>query len=326
MNHARFCRKFSMPQAHCVAGTGAALPALLLAGCLLAGNVQGETLKVPPLIDVGDMAAAGSGPRAPSVSLVYNPARSAELTIFSGPALRFIQSARPLRRQINAMNAREQVNFLERYVFAMCNSRLVNGMDLVYKLDTGSENFCGYVPGMLSCYVAENCDEKTGLKAVQYMQGALDKFDRFMRWSDQRKWQYRGDALRVGFYTRNTLTRSGRLCATLKLINDHDRAAIVYLRANLKTSDGRSHGVFSRPYYVAAHSSLPNLSDEDLFNRDTEARMRKLTLDAQELARRLGVSDIQAYTGTQEHWNCVANPAGRNASLELQKIHVEFTD
>ena len=307
-------------------GNSACWLVLLLAAFLLSGKLQAETLKVPPLIDAGDMATASAGPRTPPVSLIYNPARAAELTIFNGSALRFIQSARPLRRKINTMNAREQVNFLERYVFAMCNSRLVNGMDLVYKLDTGSENFCGYVPGMLSCYVAENCDEKTGLKAVQYMQGALDKFDRFMRWTDQRKWQYRGDALKVGFYTRNTLTRSGRLCATLKLINDNEQAVVVYVRASLKTPDGRAHGVFSRPYYVAAHSSLPNLSDEDLFNRDTEARMRKLTLDAQELARRQGITDIQAYTGTQEHWNCVAAATGRIAPIELQKIHIDFTN
>lgn len=283
----------------------------------------GAVVSVPPLVDIAPEPVSAP-PKTPPALLLYNPLREAELPIFSGTAQRFIQSARPLRPKFNAMSSREKVNFLERYVFAMCNSRLVNGMDMVFKLETGSENFCGYMPGMLSCFAADSCTVPAYNEAVKYIRGSLAKFDRFMKWSDRRKWQYRGDAFKVSFYTRNTLTKRGQLCATLKLLNDNDEAVVVRVAARLRTADGGTHAVFTRPYYVAARSSLPNLSDEDLFSKDTEMRMRKLTADAQVLAKRVGMTDIQAYTGTHERWNCVSSASDAVPQVEFSQVWVEF--
>ena len=259
-------------------------------------------------------------PKASSVVLLYNPLRPAELSIFTGAALRFVHSARPLRPEFNRMPSREKVNFLERYVFAMCNSRLVNGMDMVFKMETNSENFCGYMPGMLSCFAADNCNAAAYQDAVQYIRGSLAKFDAFMRWSDRRKWQYRGDALGIAFYTRNTVTRRGQQCATLKLINDNATAVVVQAEAQLQLDTGEVKTVFSRPYYVAAKDDLPNLSDEDLFSKETESRMRKLTADAQGLARQLGIAEIQAYTGTHERWNCFATGQAALPQVRFTRI------
>ena len=197
-------------------------------------------------------------------------------TLKAAEPLRFVQSARSHRPKFDGLSAREKIHFLERYVFAICNSRLVNGMDLVFKLETGSENFCGYSPGMLNCYADEECDEAKRTETAQYVQGTLEKYDRFVDWAERRRWQYRGDALKVGFYTRNTLTKSGMICATLKLVNDNDEAVLVRLKSSLRTVDGRLQTVFSKPYYVGPRASLPNLSDEDLFSKDTELRMRQL--------------------------------------------------
>ncbi|KYC29122.1 protein of unknown function [Sterolibacterium denitrificans] len=287
--------------------------------------LPGAAVSVPPLVDVAEPEPVSAPPKAPPVMLLYNPLREPELPIFTGAAQRFIQSARPLRPRFNAMPSREKVNFLERYVFAMCNSRLVNGMDMVFKMETGSENFCGYMPGMLSCFAADSCSEPAYAEAVKYIRGSLAKFDRFIKWSDRRKWQYRGDALKVAFYTRNTLTKRGQLCATLKLLNDNDEAVVVRAAARLRTADGGRHTVFSRPYYVAARSSLPNLSDEDLFSKDTEMRMRKLTADAQAVAKQAGIADIQAYTGTHERWNCVASASEALPQAEFSQVWVEFS-
>lgn len=282
-----------------------------------------DIVSVPPLVDAG-FGPLSAPPKTPPVMLLYNPMRPSEMTIFGGAAQRFIQSARPLRPKFNAMSSRDKVHFLERYVFAMCNSHLVNGMDLVFKMETGSENFCGYSPGMLNCFAADSCDETTYADAVKYIKGSLAKFDRFLKWSDRRKWQYRGDALKVGFYTRNTPTRSGQLCTTLKLINDNEEAAIVRVRASLRTADGRVQTVLSRPYYVGPKASLPNLSDENLFSKDTESRMRMLTADAQALGKRAGITDIQAYTGTHERWNCYSSPKAEAPQAEFQQVFVEF--
>lgn len=269
-------------------------------------------------------AAINSPPKTPPVMLLYNPVRPSELPIFTGTALRFMQSARQQRPRFNAISSREKVQFLERYVYAMCNSHLVNGMDLVFKMETASENFCGYSPGMLNCFAADNCDAKNYADSVTYIRGSLAKFDKFVRWSDRRKWQYRGDALKIGFYTRNTPSRNGTLCATLKLVNDNEEPVIVRMRAALRTADGRMQTVFSRPYYVAARSSLPNLSDEDLFSKDTEVRMRKLTADAMALAKRAGIADIQAYTGTHERWNCLPSAKPTAAQADFHQVFVEF--
>jgi hypothetical protein len=265
-------------------------------------------------------------PKTAPVMLLYNPIRPFELSIFSGPALRFMQAARPHRPKINAFSPREQVQFLERYVFAMCNSQLVNGMDLVFKLETGSENFCGYSPGMLGCFAADNCDAKTFEDAVKYIRGTLSKYDQFVRWSDRRKWKYRGDALNVGFYTRNIVLRNGDLCATLKAVNDNVEPVILRLKSRVRASDGKVYPVFSRPYYVAGKSTLPNLSDENLFAKDTEVRMRKLTAEALAQAKRIGLTDIQAYTGTHERWNCFASSKPTAGQAEFQQIHIEFPD
>jgi hypothetical protein len=177
---------------------------------------------------------------------------------------------------------------------------------------------------MLSCFSADSCEEDKRSEMLGYVQGSLGKYDRFVHWADRRKWQYRGDALKLAVYTRNTLTKSGMICATLKLINDNDEAALVRFKSNLKTADGRLHTVFSKPYYVAPRASLPNLSDEDLFNKDTEFRMRQLTADAQALAKRVGVVDIQAYTGTHERWNCFPSPRPEAQQPQFQQIHIEF--
>lgn len=296
-----------------------------LAGLLAKDAIAlpGAAVSVPPLVDV-ELEPVSAAPKTPPVQLLYNPLREAELSVFTGAAQRFMQSARPLRSKFNAMSSRDKVNFLERYVFAMCNSRLVNGMDMVFKLETGSENFCGYMPGMLSCFAADNCSEPAYQEAVKYIRGSLAKFDRFIKWSDRRKWQYRGDALKVAFYTRNTLTKRGQSCATLKLINDNDEAAVIRISARLRTADGSKQPVFTRPYYVAARSSLPNLSDEDLFSKDTEMRMRKLTADAQLLAKQAGITDIQAYTGTHERWNCVPSTGDALPQVEFSQVWVEF--
>lgn len=278
---------------------------------------------VPPLIDM-DVEPVSTAPKAPPVLLLYNPVRTAELPIFTGAAQRFIQSARPLRPRFNAMSSREKVQFLERYVFAMCNSRMVNGMDLVFRMETGNENFCGYSPGMLNCFASDTCEESTYGDMVKYIKGVLGRYDSFIKWADRRKWEYRGDALKVGFYTRNTMTKSGMTCATLKLVNDNDEAAVVRMNASARTADGRIHSVFSRPYYVGPHASLPNLSDEDLFSKDTEIRMRSLTSDAQAFAKRMGIVDIQAYTGTHERWNCFASAGADVQQIQFQKIFIEF--
>ncbi|MBV2234752.1 MAG: hypothetical protein KUL75_04310 [Sterolibacterium sp.] len=298
-------------------------PALLLANSALA--LPAATVSVPPLVDVGTLPEPASAqPRVPPALLLYNPLREAELLIFTGAAQRFIESARPLRPKFNAMSSREKVNFLERYVFAMCNSRLVNGMDMVFKLETGSENFCGYMPGMLSCFAADSCNAAAYDDAVKYIRASLAKFDRFIKWSDRRKWQYRGDAFKVAFYTRNTLTKRGQLCATLKLLNDNEEAVVVRVAGRLRLADGSRQSVFTRPYYVAPRASLPNLSDEDLFSKDTEMRMRKLTADAQVWARQMGVTDIQAYTGTHERWNCVQASSDALPQTEISQVWVEF--
>ncbi len=291
----------------------------------VAGTAGNTLVNVPPLIDSGvAVEPISARPKTPPLMLLYNPMRASELPIFSGSAQRFIQLARPLRPKFNAMPSREKVQFLERYVFAMCNSHLVNGMDIVFKMETGTENFCGYSPGMLSCFAADKCDEATYDNAVKYIKGSLAKFDRFVKWSDRRKWQYRGDALRVGFYTRNTLTKSGMICTTLKLVNDNDEPAIVRMRASLRSADGRLQTVFSRPYYVGPNASLPNLSDENLFSKDTEVRMRKLTADAQAVAKRAAILDIQAYTGTHERWNCFPSPKPDAPQAEFQQVFIEF--
>lgn len=282
-------------------------------------GAMGE-LTVPPLSPV----AGNEPPKSAPLILLYNPMRPSELPIFTGTAQRFIQSARPLRPKFNAMTSRDKVQFLERYVFALCNSHLVNGMDLVFKMETGSENFCGYAPGMLNCFASDSCDEKAYDDSVKFIKASLGKFDRFLKWSDRRKWQYRGDAMRVAFYTRNTPTRSGFLCSTLKLVNDNEEAAIVRIRATQRNADGRAQTVFSRPYYVGPKSSLPNLSDEDLFSKDTESRMRKLTTDAMALAKRAGITDIQAYTGTHERWNCFPSTKTNTPQAEFQQVYVEF--
>ncbi len=278
---------------------------------------------VPPLIDI-NVDPVSVLPKALPVLLLYNPIRASELPVFTGVAQRFMQSARPLRPKFNAMSSREKVQFLERYVFAMCNSRMVNGMDLVFKMETGDENFCGYSPGMLACFASDTCEEPIYWDMVKYIKGVLGRYDRFIKWADKRKWEYRGDALKVGFYTRNTLTKSGMACTTLKLINDNDEAVVVRLNANVRTTDGRVHSVFSRPYYVSPHGTLPNLSDEDLFSKDTEIRMRSLTSDAQALAKRMGIVDIQAYTGTHERWNCFASAGVEMQQIQFQKIFIEF--
>ena len=278
---------------------------------------------VPPLIDI-NVDPVSALPKAPPVLLLYNPTRASELPVFTGAAQRFIQSARPLRPKFNAMPSREKIQFLERYVFAMCNSRMVNGMDLVFKMETGDESFCGYSPGMLACFASDTCEEPIYWDMVKYIKGVLGRYDRFIKWADKRKWEYRGDALKVGFYTRNTLTKSGMACAALKLFNDNDEAVVIRLNASVRTTDGRVHPVFSRPYYVSPHGSLPNLSDEDLFSKDTEIRMRSLTSDAQALAKRMGIVDIQAYTGTHERWNCFASPGVEMQQIQFQKIFIEF--
>lgn len=278
---------------------------------------------VPPLVEM-DIEPVSAAPKTPPVLLLYNPVRPAELHVFTGAAQRFIQSARPLRPRFNAMSSRDKVQFLERYVFAMCNSRLVNGMDLVFRMETGSENFCGYSPGMLACFATDSCEEATYSDMVRYIKEMLKRYDRFIKWADKRKWEYRGDALKVGFYTRNTVTKSGMVCSTIKLINDNDEAAIVRMNARIRSTDGRLNTVFSRPYYIGPHASLPNLSDEDLFSKDTEIRMRSLTADAQALAKRSGILDIQAYTGTHERWNCFSTPSPEVLQVQFQKIHIEF--
>ncbi|MBP9713937.1 MAG: hypothetical protein KBD60_09645 [Sterolibacterium sp.] len=326
-------------------GCRALLP-LLLCGCIVIASGFGSpaaqaqtkgkkhTLKaaepemsaaynVPPLVDAL-IEPVSAPPKTPPVILLYNPARRSELSIFTGPALRFVQSARSHRPKFDGLSAREKIHFLERYVFAICNSRLVNGMDLVFKLETGSENFCGYSPGMLNCYADEECDEAKRTETAQYVQGTLEKYDRFVDWAERRRWQYRGDALKVGFYTRNTLTKSGMICATLKLVNDNDEAVLVRLKSSLRTVDGRLQTVFSKPYYVGPRASLPNLSDEDLFSKDTELRMRQLTADAQAVAKRMSVVDIQAYTGTHERWNCFPSPGPDAQQPRFQQLHIEF--
>ncbi len=263
-------------------------------------------------------------PRSPNLMLLYNPARASELSIFTGAARRFMDSARSQRPKFDAASPREKVQFLERYVFALCNSRLVNGMDLVFKMETSSENFCGYTPGMLSCFASGTCDAAARENAEKYIRGSILKFDHFTTWAERRKWQYRGDALKVAFYTRNTQTRSGFQCSTLKLINDNPKPVIVWIRASRRDADGRTQTVFSKPYYLEAQSTLPNLSDEDLFAKDTESRMRKLMAEAMAAARRLGINDIQAYSGTHERWNCAPSSKENLPQPVMQKIQIEF--
>ena len=267
---------------------------------------------------------ARTGPLSPPLLLLYNPARSSELPIFTGTARRFMDSARQMRPKFDLMPSREKVQFLERYVYALCNSHLVNGMDLVFKMESGSENFCGYTPGMLSCFSAETCDEAAQENAQKYIGGSLAKFDNFLKWADRRAWQYRGDALKVAFYTRNTRTRSGFQCSTLKIINDNPEPVIIWLRAMRRNPDGRQQAVFTKPYYVGPRATLPNLSDEDLFAKDTENRMRKLMTDAMAVARRVGINDIQAYSGTHERWNCSLTDKEVLPQPVLQKIHIDF--
>ncbi len=269
-------------------------------------------------------ASTSEGLKAFPVMLLYDPTRASELPVFTGNSKRFIQSARTLRPKFNAISSREKVQFLENYIFSLCNARIVNGMSAIYTLETGTEGFCGYQPGILNCFAADNCDKGAQEEAVSYIRRALAKYDNFIRWSERRKWQYRGDALHVAFYTRNTPGKYGDTCASLKLINDNPQPIIVKMRGSVRSDDGKMHGVFGKPYYVAAKSSLPNLSDEDLFNKDTEARMRTLTADALALSKRLSIPDIQAYTGTHEKWNCFSSRNGGAAQAVLQQIVVEF--
>ena len=282
-----------------------------------AGGNSGVTEVIPSW-------SGGEAPRTTPLMLLYNPMRTSEMSIFQGGAQRFIQTARPLRARFNALPSRDKVQFLERYVFALCNSRLVNGMDMVFKMETAGEGFCGYSPGMLSCFAADNCDEPAYETSVAYIRGALAKFDKFIRWSERRKWQYRGDARKVAFYTRVTQTRSGFLCTTLKLLNENEQAAIVHVQAMQRNAEGQVQAVLTRPYYLAPKSSLPNLSDEDLFSKDTEARMRKLMSEALAAARQAGISDIQAYTGTHERWNCFPSSKNSVSQPDIRQVYVEF--
>lgn len=260
------------------------------------------------------------------VLLLYDPTRASELSVFRGPAQRFIQLARAQRPKFNAMSSREKIQYLENYVFGLCNKRIVNGLQVAFTMETGADSFCGYQPGMLSCFAADTCDDAAQDEAVKYIKAALARYDKFIRWSERRKWQYRGDALKVAFYTRNMPGRHANTCAMLKLINDNPEPVIVNIRGSVRSSDGQTNAVFGKPYYVAAKSALPNLSDEDLFNKDTEARLRSLTSEVLALSKRLSIPDLQAYTGTHERWNCFAsgNSNGSASQAVVQQVVVEF--
>lgn len=278
-----------------------------------------------PVLQGAPASTPATGASAASLMLLYNPTRPSELSIFRPQAQRFIQLARAQRPKINAMTSRERIQFLENYVFALCNKRIVHGMQVNFAQETGVDSFCGYQPGMLNCYASDTCDEAAEDEAVRYIKAALARFDKFVRWSERRKWQYRGDALNVAIYTRNMPGRQMNTCSMLKVVNDNPQPVIVTVRGSVRTFNGQTHEVFGKPYYVAAKSSLPNLGDEDLFNKDTEARLRTLTSEVLSLSRRLSITDLYAYTGVHERWNCF--PTVGNGSIAqpvIQQVSVEF--
>lgn len=290
---------------------------MVVAGAVLLSSLPAAAQQLPA--ELMDALSAPRPSMAPDASLqlsaplmlLYDPRRPAVLSVFKAHSLRFMQAGRQQRARFGALSPHEQVQFLERHVFALCNSSLSDGMDKVYGLETGHQGFCGYTPERLSCYATRTCDAATEARHVRYIQDSLRQYDDFVAWTQRRQWRYQGDAMGVAVYTRVERASQGRSCAYVKLINGRNQPIIAYLKASLQGDHGPAQTIWQTPYYVPAQASLPNVADENLFNPGTEARLRRLTTAAMQAAAVAGFMDIQAYSGPQERGNCIPDAQAR---------------